>query len=309
VTEVKLEPFQIIYTTSNDADLLPSNDMNNMALLSVTRRHLTDMEFRYHPSFYSLSLFQAPRSEDMFHNGTKVAYTGMAYYYYDTDAMTDMTREQMQSMEYLCFLGANETLYVDELRNELGWNTLERALLMTSGGSMIDLVNGTMTIMMDGGSSSNSSQVSSSTAGTATMMGSETSTMMYMAAVLVPVCLIVFALLCVVAYLCKHNLHCASNNNNSDDSSVWQTNSVKARKLEIMFHHRPAQSGDDDDDGGVNRHHQPPNRKNKDSSSTTSDLSSVQILQAQRSSGGSDDIDIESVQVAINGKHNRLRRH
>lgn len=138
---MKLTPFQIVYISEPDQD--SDVTLEPMMLLSETRDHLEKTDFSKHFAFESLQLYQTIRSEGelMFSNGTHVAFGGQATFSENT-----MTNEEMLEVQYLSFLGQNETAYVNRLRL-MGWTGLQRALLMTATGGMINFDNGAMKMM------------------------------------------------------------------------------------------------------------------------------------------------------------------
>jgi hypothetical protein len=214
---VTLEPFQIVYITNDELvgyDMGNGNDssMDEMTLLSVTRDHLVNTEFSKHVAFQSLSLFQTIRSgeKEMFSNGTFVAFGGSAFY-------SEIVSTQQQVL-YLCFLGNNETSYVDRLRL-MGWRNLERAMLMTMSGEMVDLVNGTMVMQAD---------ESSNERGT---MDQEMSKMIYLVSI-IPLGLVFLAGGCLVAYLARNNVNW-NKRCNADDPG-WESTPSKARRLRLF---------------------------------------------------------------------------
>ena len=228
VVEVRLEPFQILFLTSSDDDTssanpqqqeidMSSNDsFDKMTLLSVTREHLVENEFSKHDFFIYLSLYQTIRSdEQMFANGTHVAFTGTAHY-----SEPVMTHEQMEEIEYMCFLGENEEIYVERLR-EMGWRNLERALLMTAGGDMVEFRDGTM-VMVD----------MSSSDGGELAMDNDTSMMLYFVAVFVPVGVVVFAVLSCIVYVVRNSV--AWKKSSDPNGLAWQADPSKAKKLRRM---------------------------------------------------------------------------
>jgi len=246
---VKLEPFQILYITNgNDHDEV--NSLAKMTLLQATRDHMITTEFGKHISFESLSLFQSIRSddEDMFGNCTHVAFGGSATYY---DRI--MTREQMQIFEYLCFLGKNETVYVDKLR-ALGWNNLQRALLMTVSGDMVDYVDGTM-VEMD------MSSDPASASDTPEQMDEEMSKMFIYIAVFVPLSVIGLVGVVYGGYLMRNNVKWNKPLDSKDP--IWQRNHPQAKRLRRLS----LEIQDDTDDNA---------------SDLTPDMASVKVAVAKR---------------------------
>jgi len=225
--EVKLEPFQIVFLTSEDADdVNDENDMasndsfDKMTLLSVTREHLNN-EFSQHDNFLSLSLFQMIRSDgEMFSNGTHAAFTGTVSYVGEPDIA--MTQENMLEIEYMCFLEANAEVYVEALR-AMGWRSLKRAMLLTVGGDMVEYKGGTM-VMVD---MSEDSEDSASTE-----MDEDTSKMIYFVAVFVPVGAAVLAVLCCAVCLARKNV--TWKQSSDPNGLVWQADPNKARQLRRM---------------------------------------------------------------------------
>jgi len=209
---VPLQPFQVLYTTAGVARTYQDMEMNEMVLLRVTRQHLQDCllgkrqeqqqqqqqqqqgddAFRTDTiidsssssatsSLQRIDLYETIRSDEAlaFHNATKFAFMGTAYYgsSQQNDESTQQQQQQLPppppsspspySNECLCFLGGNETLYVESLR-EAGWTTLDRAWLMTPSGQYVwytgkgqyilvsaDGRNGGTASRNDGGGSSN----------------------------------------------------------------------------------------------------------------------------------------------------------
>lgn len=208
-----LEPFQIVYIT-NDS-LAASNDgsMTDMTLLSVTRNHLINTGFSKNNTFQSLELYETVRSgiKDMFTNGTFIAFGGSAEY------AEGVSIPDVEKVLYLCFLGNNETVYVDQLRL-MGWKNLERALLMTMSGNTVDYVNGSMVMNTEAASTQQQQQ-----------MDDYMSRMIYLISVFVPLAVVVLAGGCLVGYLARNNVKWNKNLDANDIS--WQQSPSKARKL------------------------------------------------------------------------------
>jgi len=209
-----------VYLTSGDQDeLRDENDLSSndafdqMTLLAVTREHLVD-EFSKHEAFLSLSLFQDIRSdEELFANGTHVAFTWTAYY-----SEPVMTNEQMLMIEYMCFLGENEATYVEALRT-MGWRNLERALLMTAGGDMVEYRDGNM-VMVD---MSGDDELE---------MDDDTSRMLYFVAVFVPVGVVVLAVVFCAVRVVRNNV--TWKKSADPNGLAWQADPSKANQLRRM---------------------------------------------------------------------------
>jgi hypothetical protein len=112
-----------------------------MTLLEVTRTHLEDC-FGDDDVFMRISLYLSQRSKeiDMFQSGTKIAYGGNAYYGLPQNEET--IRDSVASKTLLCFLGQNETAYIESLRMEMGWEFVERAQVLTVAGEMVQYEDG-----------------------------------------------------------------------------------------------------------------------------------------------------------------------
>ena len=142
-----LEAFQILYTIQSGSFAFGAESMDRMTLLEVTRRHLTDC-LAADPMFVRISLYFTIRSKNMlmFQNGTKIAFGGKGYY--AQPDKTDMMN-RLESDTLRCFGGGNETIYVNQLRQELGWQVLERAHVMTLAGEMVEFSDGNMIMPPD----------------------------------------------------------------------------------------------------------------------------------------------------------------
>ena len=221
--DVKMEPFQIIFLTAENEgaavnDIDNSDTFNKMTLLQVTRQHLVNNEFKNHENFLSLALFQTIRSdEELFANGTQVAFTGTVTYF--DEPTTTMTQESMQEIEYMCFLGETGNAYVDSLR-AMGWRNLDRAVLLTVGGDMVEYIDGTM-VMVD--------MSSEDAANVPVEMDDETSKMIYSVAVLVPTGVVLLAIL--VCVLCLARWNVTWTNPSDPNGLAWQADPSKAKKL------------------------------------------------------------------------------
>jgi len=224
-----LEPFQIVFLTlspedvidgdGEDNDMASNDSFDKMTLLQVTREHLINNEFSDHESFLSLSLFQTIRSEaELFANGTHAAFTGTVTYV--DEPTTQMSQENMQEMEYMCFLGEKGVVYVDALR-AMGWRNLDRAMLLTVGGDMVEYKDGTM-VMIDM-SSDDPAPVE---------MDDETSKMIYFVAVFVPAGLVLLAILVCAVCLARKNI--TWKNTSDPNNLAWQADPSKARQLRRM---------------------------------------------------------------------------
>ena len=156
--EVSLQPFQLLFLTD------PQNEgtygIDEMGLVEVTRQHM--MYVMGHADYQSsiiasISLVHTMRS-DLIANGTMIAFSGMVSYYSlesnSTASATArssqsqsnyMSTDQMTASAYLCFLGENETTYVDAL-HMAGWTSLEKVLVLNSRGEQIEYHNGNMTV-------------------------------------------------------------------------------------------------------------------------------------------------------------------
>lgn len=215
LVEVKLVPFQIVFLT-DDALPEPSSSngsLNDMDVLSETRDHLVNTEFRKHLGFSSLTLIQTVRTgvEMMFTNGTKIAFGGSAYY--------SASVSTLPKILYLCFLGTNEVAYVDKLRL-LGWSNLERALIMTMSGDMVDLVNGTSVTLGAANASSSPAQE---------QMGGNMSKAIIFISVLVPLAVVCLLGGCLVCYRARDGINWKKSLDANDPA--WQANDANTNKL------------------------------------------------------------------------------
>lgn len=227
--EVKLEPFQIVFLTQSpeevvdgdDNDMASNDSFDMMTLLQVTREHLVNNEFSDHESFLSLALFQTIRSEaELFANGTHAAFTGTVTYV--DEPTTQMTQENMQEMEYMCFLGVKGGVYVDALR-ATGWRNLDRAVLLTVGGDMVEYKDGTM-VMVD--------MSSDDPANAPVEMDDDTSKMIYFVAVFVPAGLVMLSIL--VCGVCLVQKNVTWRKTSDPNGLAWQADPSKARQLRRM---------------------------------------------------------------------------
>ena len=178
-----LEPFQLLYTTStNESISFDTGSMNGMGLLEATRTHLAAC-LQDDPFFVRLTLYFSVRSKelDMFQNGTKVAYSGKAYYTLPSSVVNN--DGQVASDAFLCFVGANETRYVDSLQS-MGWDIVEQAQIMTISGDMIAYVDGEMVVVETNDNDDDEPSTSA--------MTPHTSTFIYLVATLVPLSVVVF---------------------------------------------------------------------------------------------------------------------
>jgi hypothetical protein len=258
--ETKLVPFQIVYITNDDSIVLPedgsaTNPMDDMTVLSVTRTHLEEVEFQQpNTDFVALMLYQTVRTNTMFTNGTKIAFTGSAIY--DWDGLESSTPPD--HMIYLCFLGQNETAYVEALRSA-GWANLERALLMTMTGSMVR-TNEKGTEFYIENDNNGMNQDSTSTKGT---MDKNLSKTIILVSVFVPLSLVFVFGTCLVCYLLRYNTQW-NRRQDTNIHPVWIniTTTTKKRLRRWTF------------DGSMTGHH-----TNNDSGSDelTVDVASVQL--------------------------------
>lgn len=189
-----LEAFQILYLT----DGTPSDfvDYLEMDLLRVTRQHMSQLLSQDDMSF-QITLFETIRSDEdfLFGNATQLAFTGTAQYSSESSSKYNSSTEKMVSDEYLCFLGANATLYVNSLRNS-GWDSLVRVQLLTWQSDHVDYVGGNMTVMRG----------SNDTASGNAMMENMVMTM-YLAAILIPVGLVTVLGCLAWAYCMKYHIN------------------------------------------------------------------------------------------------------
>jgi hypothetical protein len=127
---VDLEAFQILYTTIKGF----ACSMDQFRLVAVTRQHMISLLGR-DPNFVGLKLQHTLSSSritsgPIFKNGTKAVFVGRAIY-----NGTAPSTDAMLTMENLCFLGENQTAYVDSLR-QVGCKSLDMAHLMTNAGEV-----------------------------------------------------------------------------------------------------------------------------------------------------------------------------
>jgi hypothetical protein len=123
----------------------------------------------------------------------------------------------MLDEQYMSFLGANETAYVDRLRRK-GWSNLRRALLMTATGGMINFNNGTGTMMMMGTHDEGDDAVDASRT-----MEKGMSNLIVSLATIVPVAILSLAAFMFVGYALRTKIHWKRLVASSNDSAVWHS--------------------------------------------------------------------------------------
>jgi hypothetical protein len=118
--------------------------LDQFQLVAATRQHLITLlgGNGRDASFAGLKLQHTLRStiisgsrDPIFRNGTRAVFVGRALYYNETGVPS---ADEMRDMQNLCFLGENQTAYVDSLK-QLGCTTLEQALLISSAGQGVVL--------------------------------------------------------------------------------------------------------------------------------------------------------------------------
>lgn len=235
-----MEPFQIVYLSSSDksADVI----MDEYTLERITETHLTETLRAADNNFVSLSLYHAARSDvdEMFQNGTKVGFGGSITYASSED---DHSMDQMISSEYLSFLGGNETRYVALLR-AMGWPDLERALLMSALGHMVELVDGDMVERDDDDASGETDDA----------MEKNMSMSMYLVAGLVPLSVIVLMTVFWLAYRARHHVTWKAPKASKPSSDpTWQSHHPKSASLRqaALAMYRDAENGTADDTSRV----------------------------------------------------------
>jgi hypothetical protein len=179
---VELQPFQLLYTTnplSNELDsyYLSNQHMDELKLLQVTRLHLSSMLQIQLDNLDRTTLYHAIRTShsSLFANGTKVAYSGTAYF--EGKHPTEILVESV----YGAFLGHNATLYEHQLRAR-GWYQLARVQVLTMTGDMVaNTATASSNIVFQGDDDS--------------MMSQDMSMAVILIAILVPACImLVFGL-------------------------------------------------------------------------------------------------------------------
>jgi hypothetical protein len=214
-----------VYITTEEANDVDVVTLQPMMLLEETREHLTVTEFSSHEAFESLQLYQTIRSAPttisptaaeagdtsggggtggggtIFANGTQVAFGGLA-----TFAQLAMSSQEMLEVQYLSFLGDNETVYVDRLRR-MGWSSLQRALLMTATGGMIRFDNGTLTMMTATGDEESR------------IMEKGTSNLIVSLATMIPVAILSLAVFLFAGYAFRTKMHWKLPSSND---SAWR---------------------------------------------------------------------------------------
>jgi hypothetical protein len=86
---------------------------------------------------HTLRLDSGSNSGPIFKNGTRAVFVGRAIYTNASDTPPP-SADAMRTMENLCFLGENQTAYVDSLRL-LGCHSLDQAHLLTNAGEVVVL--------------------------------------------------------------------------------------------------------------------------------------------------------------------------
>jgi hypothetical protein len=221
---VEMEPFQIVYLTGNGDQAVTF--MDEFTLQEITAQHLTTTMREADPTnFVTLTLYHIARSDStqMFRNGTKVGFGGTIYYSSDRTS-----QEQMISSEYLSFLGRNETKYVAMLQDLGGWQDLERALLMSGLGNMVELVDGDMVERYDDAGGDAGADAGPSTLESHDDMGKSMSVAMYLVAVLVPVAVILLMLVSWGAYRARYHVKWNAYSG-SPSSPVWHSDLHKSQ--------------------------------------------------------------------------------
>jgi hypothetical protein len=182
-----------------------------MTVLAVTRTHLERVEFQEEPAgFISLSLYQTVRTDEMFTNGTKIAFGGSALYN-NSGAYGSLRRPTDDLVLFRSFLGRNETAYVQALRT-VGWTSLERVQLMTMNGSMVYMNSDGTDVMIDDPSSNGDTN-------TATM-DKDMSKMIYFVSVFVPLSLIFLIGICFACYMLRYNIQW-NQRRETDVHPIW----------------------------------------------------------------------------------------
>jgi hypothetical protein len=184
-----------------------------MMLLEETRDHLEKTDFSNHIAFESLELYQTIRSgsQALFSNGTQVAFGGQA-----TFSELPMTNQEMLEVQYLSFLGENETKYVNRLRL-MGWSSLRRALLMTATGGMIRFANGTMTM-------------TEAESGESRHMDQGMSHLVMWLATMIPVAVLSLTVFLFVGYALRTKIQWELSSSNN---SVWKSNKQRRHTASI----------------------------------------------------------------------------
>ena len=223
-----LESFQIFYTVSEGDYSVSFNkeSMDRMTLLDVTKRHLESC-FATDSLFSRIFLYFSVRSDEMFQNGTKIAFGGNAYFLSSSSSsgttQNDENTEEEDAMiesiatnSMLCFLGQNETIYVESLRQALGWTVLQRAQLMTVAGGMVEYTDdGTMIMPSDDNGGAAIEPTKS--------MEKSTSLGIYLVSVLVPLVAVVLLATGWCCYRMRTNLALKASDTADPKSPIWCT--------------------------------------------------------------------------------------
>jgi hypothetical protein len=186
--------------------------MDDMTVLSVTRTHLKWAEFQEEPEavgFISLSLYQTVRTDEMFTNGTIIAFGGSALYN-NSEAYKSIRQPIVDFVLFRCFLGRNETPYVQALRS-VGWTNLERVLVMAMNGSIVYLNADGTDGVIDNPSNEGTNGAT---------MDKDMSKMIYFVSVFVPLSLIFLIGICFTCYLIRHNIQWKQRRE-ADMHPVW----------------------------------------------------------------------------------------
>jgi len=232
--EIPLESFQLLYTTRSETDSIAfeQGSMDRMKLLEVTRMHLDDC-FQDVPTFEKLALFFSVRSKEleMFTNDTRVAFGGSMFF--STQPMPDSVLQFSKDV-YWCFLATNETQYVEELQMEGGWEVVQRAVVMTIGGDVVQYADGNI-IMPE------PEDIIRQT----NSMDEDTSIMMILLAVLIPLSVVCVLVLIWVYFKLRNSLLCHSSPKRADaENPMWSTDhpqSVAVRRASTMPWHQQYQ--------------------------------------------------------------------
>jgi hypothetical protein len=199
---------------SNTA-LFSTESMDGMNLLEVTRKHIHNC-LDAHPFFVRLTMYFSIRSKPLaiFQNGTKVAYSGNAYFTLPSDVALPVGDVATETL--LCFMGKNESNYVNSLHT-MGWDFVQQAKIMNIAGDMFDYSsneNGDMVVVVVGNSNTKSK------------MGSSTSRVFYLTATIVPLSVVFLLFVACCLYTLCNNVAWRPSKQVEPESPMWYVRRV-----------------------------------------------------------------------------------
>jgi len=255
---VKLEPFQLLFTTSTAYASDDDVTMTETRFLMMTRKHLDVLLGLYGGdanSFVDVELYMTHRADGnsgsgdtkddaevdaddpiMFRNGTKFAFMGTAYYLRDAEEEEDSstTSNNFKGNDTNAMSKATITSQEEMLSNEyrcfLGHNKTRYVALLQAAGWPTLRDTRLMTpagdfVMLDeerGDIMVMIDNSSESTPGSSSATNTEDmSKAMYLLAVLIPLAIVSVASFLAVLYWTRHNVDCVSSAN-APVHPVWQ---------------------------------------------------------------------------------------